>query len=139
MEKVQKKLIAAFCIPIAICAILVFLFETNILPVGTLAESKSSEFVISVIMELLTLLVIPLALKLFRFKNIHTQLTTNKEQALLPWGMVRLLLLAVPMLLNTILYYLYMNVAFGYLGIILFLCMFFIIPTMDRCKGDIEG
>ena len=139
MEKVQKKLIVAFCIPIVICALLVLLYETNILPVGTFAESKSSEFVLSVIMELLTLLVIPLALKLFKFKRIRTQLTTNKAQALLPWGMVRLLLLAIPMILNTILYYLYMNVAFGYLAIILFLCMFFIIPTMDRCKSDVEG
>ena len=139
MEKVQKQLIVAFCIPIVICALLVFLYETDILPVGTLAESKSSEFVISVIMELLTLLVIPLALKLFKFKRIRNQLTTNKAQALFPWGLVRLLLLAIPMVLNTLLYYLYMNVAFGYMGIILFLCLFFIIPTMDRCKSDVEG
>ena len=129
----------AFCASIAICVLLVFLFETDILPIGTLTEAKSSEFVMSVIMELLTLCVIPLALKLFKFKNIHTQLTEGKHLSLLSWGLIRLCLLAVPMILNTVLYYLYMNVAFGYMGIILFLCLFFIIPTMDRCNSDVKG
>lgn len=128
----------AFCASIAICVLLVFLFETDILPIGTLTEAKSSEFVMSVIMELLTLCVIPLALKLFKFKHIHTQLTESKHQSLLSWGLIRLCLLAVPMILNTVLYYLYMNVAFGYMGIILFLCLFFIIPTMDRCNSDVK-
>lgn len=128
----------AFCASIAICVLLVFFFETDILPIGTLTEAKSSEFVMSVIMELLTLCVIPLALKFFKFKHIHTQLTEGKHQSLLSWGLVRLCLLAVPMIVNTVLYYLYMNVAFGYMGIILFLCLFFIIPTMDRCNSDVK-
>ena len=138
LEKVQKKLMIAFCASIAVCALLVVLYETDILPIGIYTESKSSEFVWTVIMELLTLCVIPLALKLFKFKQIHTQLIERKAQALLPWGLARLGLLAIPMLLNTLLYYLYMNVAFGYMGIILFLCLFFIIPTMDRCQSDVK-
>ena len=139
MKKVQKKLMTLFCASIAISLLLVFLSEINIVPNGTLAESKDSEFVMMTVMEILTLCVIPLSLRLFKFKPIHTKLIEQKEQALLPWGTLRICLLALPMIVNAQLYYQYMNVAFGYLAIILFLCMFFIIPTMDRCKGDIEG
>ena len=52
--------------------------------------------------------------------------------------MTRLLMLCVPMIVNTVLYYVFMNVAFGYMGIILFLCLFFVMPTMDRCLSEIK-
>jgi hypothetical protein len=53
--------------------------------------------------------------------------------------MTRLLMLCVPMVLNTVLYYMFMNVAFGYMGIILFLCLFFIVPTRERCMSEINA
>lgn len=139
MEKVQKKMMAYFCMSIATVLLLVILFETDIFPTGVFTESKSSEFVFLTMMEIVTLGAIPLALGLFKIKRIHSKLVERKEKALLPWGMLRLYLLAIPMLTNVLLYYFYMNVAFGYLGIMLFLCMFFVIPTMDRCQSDVEG
>lgn len=139
MEKVQKKMMAYFCMSIATVLLLVILFETNIFPTGVFTDSKSSEFVFLTMMEIVTLGAIPLALGLFKIKRIHAILVERKEKALLPWGMLRLYLLAIPMLTNVLLYYFYMNVAFGYLGIMLFLCMFFVIPTMDRCQSDVEG
>lgn len=139
MEKVQKKMMAYFCMSIATVLLLVILFETNIFPTGVFTDSKSSEFVFLTMMEIVTLGAIPLALGLFKIKLIHAKLVERKEKALLLWGMLRLYLLAIPMLTNVLLYYFYMNVAFGYLGIMLFLCMFFVIPTMDRCQSDVEG
>jgi hypothetical protein len=90
-------------------------------------------------MEILTLASIPLALRLFKFRKIHAELLEYKAPALQKWGIVRLTLLLSPMLINTILYYMYMNTAFGYLAIILVLCLPFVYPTMSRCLAETES
>ena len=51
-------------------------------------------------------------------------------------GMLRLSLLLIPMQVNTLLYYLYMNPAFGYMAIILLLCLPFVYPSMNRCLDE---
>ena len=52
------------------------------------------------------------------------------------WGMSRLLILEVPMVIDTLLYYIYMNTTFGYLGIMLLLCLPFVFPTLNRCLDE---
>ena len=52
MEKVQKKMMAYFCMSIATVLLLVIFFETNIFPTGVFTESKSSEFVFLTMMEI---------------------------------------------------------------------------------------
>ena len=42
------------------------------------------------------------------------------------------------MVANTFLYYIYMNVAFGYMAIILLLSLYFVLPTMARCEVEIN-
>ena len=91
-----------------------------------------------VIMEFLTIAVIPLALKLFAFKVVKRKLVTGKGAALLPWGTARINMLCLPMLVNTFMYYQTMSPAFGYMAIILFLCVFFIYPSMARCVSETE-
>ena len=55
------------------------------------------------------------------------------------WGTIRLLTLEVPMLVDTLLYYIYMNTTFGYLGIILALCLPFVYPSLSRCEDETEA
>ena len=50
--------------------------------------------------------------------------------------MSRLLILEVPMVINTLLYYIYMNTTFGYMGIMLLLCLPFVFPTLNRCLAE---
>lgn len=141
MEKTYKTLTAEFYTTIVLALIVVILFENEFLTEGGLAVDKGSEFVFATVMELLTICVIPLALRLFRFKRIHLLLTADKGCAavrLLTWGTVRMMMLCIPLLVNTLLYYLYMNVAFGYMAIILFLCMFFIYPSKQRCLDEVK-
>ena len=124
-------------IALAVALIAVLLCETDTLPVGVLSgRGGSDEFVLTMLMELLTLCAIPLALRLFRFKAIAARLTSAAE--LLRWGMVRMLMLCLPMVANTFLYYIYMNVAFGYMAIILLLSLYFVLPTMARCEVEIN-
>ncbi|WP_092110422.1 hypothetical protein [Prevotella sp. KH2C16] len=140
MKKVQKILQLEFWIPIVVSLLLVVLFETDILETGLLSEDKGSEFVMTSVMELATICFIPLALYLFRFKKIHDQLCSEKgERYLQKWGTCRLALLYVPMVLNTLLYYLFMHVAFAYLAIILLLSLCFVYPSSERCLDETDG
>lgn len=126
-----------FLTSIAVGLVIVVLFENDLLPCGIMiSDDKSVEFVVATIMELLTICVIPVALKLFRFKRISKLLTS--AEALSKWGTIRLLMLCMPMIVNTVFYYMFMNVAFGYMGIIIFLCLFFVVPTKERCRSEIK-
>lgn len=136
MKHTQKVLMTLFLLFIAATLIVVIVFESNLLPTGLLiTEDKTAEFVIATIFEIATLILIPTALRLFKIHAVEHRITT--PEALLRWGLIRLLMLCVPMLLNALFYYLYLNVAFGYLGIILMLCLFFIVPTKGRCLSEI--
>jgi len=106
-----------------------------LLPSGTMATNKNAEFLLATIMELLTLCAIPLALRLFKFKKVERQLTADggSFDVLMKWGGLRMALLCIPLVVNTLLYYLFMNVAFGYMAIILLLSLFFIYPSLNRC------
>lgn len=125
-----------FVISILFCFVLVFLFESELLPDGVMAADNAMEFYVLGIMELVTICSIPLSLRLFKFKKIREKLLIGKEKSLLIWGMVRLAMLSLPMMLNAVLYYLFLHVGFGYMGIIGFLCMLLVIPTMSRCQSE---
>jgi len=79
-----------------------------------------------------------LALKLFRFRKVHNDLITRKAPALRCWGLVRLGLLAILLVANTLLYYIYMNTAFGYMALIILVCLPFVYPSMGRCVAETE-
>lgn len=138
MKDTQRLLMQTFCASVGVSLLMAALFEADLLPCGILKGSDAGgEFVAATLMELLTLCVIPVALRLFRFRRVADSLTTCG--ALRRWGMLRLLMLCVPMVVNTLLYYLYMNVAFGYMGIILLLCLAFVLPTRQRCESELRG
>lgn len=136
MKHTQNILMCFFLSFIAAALVVVIVFEGNLLPAGILiSDNKTAEFLTASILELATIALIPCALRLFKVRSVERRITT--PEALLHWGGIRQLMLCVPMLLNVLLYYLYLNVAFGYLAIILFLCLFFIVPTKERCQSEI--
>ena len=116
---------------------MIILFETDNLAPGSCGGNLTAEFYTLMAAELITICVVPLALWMFRAKTIKQKLISGKEHSLLRFGILRLSLLVVPMVANTLLYYMYMNVAFGYMGIILFLCLFFVMPTKARCESEV--
>lgn len=138
MKRTQSILTIEIAAFVVAALIVVVLFESNTLLEGSLADSKTHEFLVVTAMELLTLCTVPLALRLFKFKSVERSLKENGQQTLLKWGTIRIMLIVVPMLLNVILFYLFGNVAFGYMAIILFLCLFFIYPTKSRCEAETE-
>lgn len=125
-----------FFFMVVITLLLVALYETEILVPTDKAVDATLEFGILTMMELVTILVIPMALKLFSLKAVRRKLVARKGDALLPWGTTRINMLCLPMLVNTFMYYQTMSAAFGYMAIILFLCLFFIYPSIGRCEDE---
>lgn len=106
---------------------------------GNLIDERNFVFFMQVVMEFVTIAVIPIALKLFSLKSIRSQLIEGKESSLLFWGTIRINLLCLPMLVNTWMYYqAALSPAFGYMAIILFLSSFFVYPSMSRCVAETE-
>lgn len=139
METIQKKLQLIFWIPIVLSAIIIVSGELDIIPNGILANDKQVEFVIMSMMEILTIIAIPVALKLFKFKAIANKLASDTLLNFERWGIVRLCLLNVPMVINLVCYYLFVGAGFGYLAIILFLSLFFVYPSLSRCYNETDG
>ena len=124
---------------IGITVVLVVLFETDVLPSGLMATEKQTEFLLTTLMELLTLASVYMALRLFKFDKVHQVLVTRKADGLRRWGLIRLAILLLPMPLNTVLYYLFMNTTFGYMAIILAICLPFVYPSEARCEAETES
>ena len=139
METIQKKLQLILWIPIVLSAIIIILGELDIIPNGILTNDKQVEFVIMSMMEILTIIAIPVALKLFKFKAITNKLASDTLLHFERWGIVRLCLLNVPMVINLVCYYLFVGAGFGYLSIILFLSQFFVYPSLSRCYNETDG
>lgn len=138
IKQVQRILMVNFFFVLFVCLLLVALYEAEILTPLEMGSDETLVFGILTLMELLTIVVIPLSLKLFSLKAIHRRLVAHKGDALLPWGTARLNMLCLPMLVNTFMYYQTMSPAFGYMAIILFLCLFFVYPSIGRCVAETE-
>ncbi len=137
MKRVMTILRVELFLSVFISVVIVILYETQILYSGVLYGNKNVEFILTSLMELLTICLIPLSLRLFKFKKIHSFLVSLREKALLKWGSIRMSLLCVPMIINTLLYYLYNNVAFVYMAIIGLISLAFIYPTLKRCLFEV--
>ncbi len=138
LKQVQRILMVNFLFMVIVSLLLVALYELEVLEPTRLAGDETLVFIMAVIMEFVTIAVIPLALKLFRLKAVHRKLVAVKGDALLVFGTARLNMLCLPMLIDTFMYYQTMSPTFGYMAIILFLCLFFVYPSMQRCIGETE-
>ena len=99
--------------------------------------TDQTRFVLQTVAILLSLAVVPLSLKLFSMQKVKVDLLERKALALKKWGTIRLLMLGVILIGNTLLYYMLgYEPAFGYLAIITALVLPFVVPTMKRCEAE---
>ncbi|MBR7043843.1 MAG: hypothetical protein IKI18_06730 [Prevotella sp.] len=138
MDRVQKILMTAFWIGVVLSVATALAGELNWIPVGAFQGNAEMEFVVLTAMELLTLAMIPLALRLFKFKKVKQELHEKREQALLKWGICRLDMLHFPLFLNVALYYFFANNSFGIMALILCCCLVFVYPSKSRCRAELE-
>ncbi len=129
-------LLLEFWIPVLICLCIIILYENDLLLSGSWHDNKIDEYYVAIVMELVTICLIPLSLRLFKFRSVKQDLQTSEGLMLRKWGSVRLLMLTLPMMVNCWLYYQFMNVAFGYMGIIGLLSLCFVYPSKARCSQE---
>ena len=100
--------------------------------------SDQTRFILQTAAILLSLAIVPLSLRLFSLPKVRADLLQRKAAALKGWGALRLLMLGVILIGNTLLYYMLgYESAFCYLAIITALVMPFVVPTMKRCEAEI--
>lgn len=139
MKQTRNFLMTVYIGALVLAGLVLLLYETGVLEQGLSIESKQPEFITLTAMEIMTLAVIYLALRLFKTEKIHQDLLERKETALKKWGLLRLQLLDVPLIANILFYEWYLNTTFGYMAIILLICQPFVFPSMARCMAETES
>ena len=117
---------------VGVAVVIAALYELDILPSGMLAGRPQDEFLSTISMELITIVFIPVALRLFKTKDVEKRLEEGNIKAFRKWGLLRILMITVPLVLNTLLYYSFMNTTFGYMALILLICLPFIYPAVRK-------
>ncbi len=136
IKTAQRILMLNFLVMAGVGLLMVVLYETGMVEPASMSVDSQLVFLLQVVMEVASIVVIPVALKMFALKVVRRRLVAGKGTALLRWGTVRINLLCLPMLVNTYLYYQTMWPGFGYLGIILLLCLCFVYPSLSRCEQE---
>lgn len=124
---------------LALMAMIVALFETEVFMPGIIEKGSQTEFLILTLMEIITICTIPFALKMFKLGFVRRAIAADPASGLLRWGAIRICLICDPMVVNTLLYYITpLNVAFAYMAIIGLISLVFINPTVKRCEAESE-
>ena len=132
MKKTVNILRTLFIASVGIAVVVAALYELDILPSGVLADRPQDEFLCTIAMELVTIVFIPIALRLFKTKDVDRRLDEGDIKTFKTWSIVRILMITVPLLMNTLLYYIFMNTTFGYMALILLVCLPFIYPATRK-------
>ena len=132
MKKTVNILRTLFIASVGIAVVVAALYELDILPSGVLADRPQDEFLCTIAMELVTIVFIPIALRLFKTKDVERRLGECDIRTFKTWSIVRILMITLPLLMNTLLYYLFMNTTFGYMALILLICLPFIYPATRK-------
>lgn len=132
----DKKLRVIFWAGLAPVAALVAVFESLDGAPGFLAMDGRTEFCVLTAAELATIVTIPAALRLFKTKRMRARLEAGGVEGMMAPALLRLAPLLLLAVANTLLYYGTVNTAFGYMAIILLLCLPFVYPGRARCEEE---
>jgi len=123
---------------LAAAVLIIVLFETETVLPGVIEKGSETEFLLQIFMEIVTICIVPVALRLFKFGFVKRAIAVSPVSGLQRWGVVRMAMLCDTMIVNTLLYYITpLNVAFGYMAIICLICLVFVNPTLKRCNAEV--
>lgn len=141
LKQTQRALMAVYIGMMSFAIIWVGLCElTTPNFIGLLQKETEILFICQIVFQIGTLALVSLALRLFKFRKIHDEIIndeTPNHAKLLVYGMLRMDMLHLPMIINLMLYYFFMVPGFGYMAIVLFLSSLFIVPTLKRCEAEV--
>lgn len=145
MEKQISKLMtllrAELISQIAFVVLLVVLGELNVFA-GNAPFSPNTEFVLECVVIVLTLVTIPIAIKLFDLNTTRNLRRMNYDEALASyhlWSIVRLFSLTAPCIMGVLFYYFTLNVSFILCACISMLAVIlFCIPSRHKIEDYLE-
>ena len=121
--------------------LLVVLYETGLYQKGIQAGNAQMEYIFQSISILLTIGLIPFALRMFNLNLVKRIKELPLEQALKSyqkWSDVRLCLLFVPAILGVSFYYLTMNTTNLFCACMALIATLFCVPSENRIKNELD-
>ena len=121
--------------------LLVVLYETGLYQKGIQAGNAQMEYIFQSISILLTIGLIPFALRMFNLNLVKRIKELPLEQALKSyqkWSDVRLCLLFVPAILGVSFYYLTMNTTNLFCACMALIATLFCVPSENRIQNELD-
>lgn len=140
MKQTQKILMLLFWSILLQAAVIYLIADVMDIDISIFSgASREARFLPMTLMILITLALVPLSLRLFKFRIVADDLIRRKEKALQKWGIIRLCMLEFLLIVNALLYYFFgFESSFGYLAVVVLLTMPFVYPSMTRCINETE-
>ena len=135
----QHKL--AFILTWAFPLLMVVIGECELYPQGLYQGNAQMEYILQSVGILLTIGLIPFALRIFSLNLVKRIQELPLAQALKSyqrWGEVRLFLIAVPALLNVQFYYLTLNTTGLFCASMALIASLFCVPSENRLKNELN-
>ena len=121
--------------------LLVVLYETGLYQEGMIAGNAQMEYILQSVSILLTIGLIPFALRMFnlnlvkRIKDLPLQQALKSYQT---WSLMRLALLFVPAIMALSFYYLTMNTTNLFCACMALIATLFCVPSESRIKNELD-
>lgn len=135
-QKIIKLLRYTFVSIVLTAVLLVVIYEAGLLLPGDLAADGQAIYAMEMVGVGLTIVSIPLALKWMTFGWVRNALAEGPEKYLLH-ALLRQTMLSVPLLYDTLTYYLLgSDPTMGYLGLMTLVAMLFVWPSRGRMEYE---
>ncbi|MBO7323053.1 MAG: hypothetical protein J6U51_05670 [Bacteroidales bacterium] len=141
IKRILKWQIVAFILVWALPLVYALLHETGVLSQGALAGDARMEYIFQTIGILMTIVLIPFALRIFNLNLVKRIQELPLQQALKSyriWADVRLALLVVPALINLQFYYLTLNNTGLFCAAMSLIASLFCVPSESRIKNELD-
>lgn len=137
LKRLKIEFVAVWCLVL----LLVVCYEAGIFTEGVFVGDARMDYILTTIGILLTIVMIPLSLRLFNLnlvKRISKLSTFEALKSYRRWSEVRLSLLLVAALLNMSIYYLTLNTTGLFCSLMALLATLFCIPTKERLLKELD-
>ena len=137
LKRLKIEFVAVWCLVL----LLVVCYEAGIFTEGIFVGDVRMDYILTTIGILLTIVMIPLSLRIFNLnlvKRISKLSTFEALKSYRRWSEVRLSLLLVAALLNMSIYYLTLNTTGLFCSLMALLATLFCIPSIERLLKELD-
>ena len=133
-----KTLRALYCVVLLTAACIAIIFETGLCSEGNLATNEVLNYWLSLGGVAMTIILLPLALRLMKFGHVKKSIAKSEENYML-WSVIRIVMLGIPLLYNLLCYYATgCEPTFIYMALMAVVCFLFIWPSHDKMVYERE-